>query len=79
MMLQERQPKQGLMEFVYLEDLIPEDHLLRKIKKHIKFDFIREKTQHLYCKNNGRPAVDPVVLFKILFIANPDFSQTCRL
>jgi transposase len=43
MMLQERQPKQGLMEFVYLEDLIPEDHLLRKIKKHIKFDFIREK------------------------------------
>jgi transposase len=67
-MLQEHQPKQGEMEFVYLEDLIPQDHLLRKIKKHIKFDFIREKTKHLYCENNGRPAIDPVVLFKMLFI-----------
>ncbi len=48
--------------------MVPENHLLRKINKFIDFSFIREKTQHLYCENNGRPAIDPIVLFKMLFI-----------
>ncbi len=53
---------------VTLEQLVPKDHLLRLIDAHIRFDFIREQTAHLYCANNGRPAIDPVVLFKMLFI-----------
>lgn len=53
---------------VTLEELIPKDHLLRKIDHHIDFSFIRDEVQHLYCENNGRPAVDPVELFKMLFI-----------
>lgn len=56
------------MEFVCLEDLVPQNHILRKINKVIDFEFIRERTEHLYCKDNGRPAVDPVVLFKMLFL-----------
>lgn len=32
------------------------------------FEFIREKVAHLYCADNGRPALDPVVMFKLLFI-----------
>lgn len=67
-MLKKSVPKQQEIEFVFIEDLIPKDHLLRKINKAIDFSFIREKTQHLYCDNNGRPAVDPEVLFKMLFI-----------
>jgi len=42
--------------------------LLRKIDKAIDFGFIREKVRSLYCADNGRPAIDPVVLFKMLFI-----------
>lgn len=56
------------MEFVSIEQLVPRDHLLRKIHKTISFEFIREKVEGLYCPDNGRPAIDPVVLFKMLFI-----------
>ena len=56
------------MEFVCIEELVPKDHLLRKIDKVIDFEFIRDKVKDLYCADNGRPAVDPVVLFKMLFL-----------
>jgi len=56
------------MEFVCIEELVPQDHLLRKIERAIDFDFIRDKVKALYCADNGRPAVDPVVLFKMLFL-----------
>lgn len=59
---------QQKFEFVYIEDLVPEDHILRKIDKHIDFSFITELVKDLYCPDNGRPSIDPVVLFKMLFI-----------
>lgn len=61
-------PHQYQLEMVTLEELVPSDHLLRLIDRHIPFDFIRDATAHLYCAANGRPAVDPVQLFKMLFI-----------
>ena len=66
-MIQEQNPQREL-EFVSIDGLVPEDHLLRKIDRTINFNFIREKVKDLYCKDNGRPSVDPVVLFKMLFI-----------
>jgi len=36
--------------------------------KAISFSFIFEKVKDLYCPDNGRPAVDPELLFKMLFI-----------
>ena len=56
------------MEFVSIEELVPEDHLLRKIYRQMDFGFVRKRMYPLYCEDNGRPAVDPVVLFKMLFI-----------
>lgn len=67
-MLRESDNKQIGMEFVCIEELVPKDHLLRKIDRVIDFDFIRDKVKDLYCADNGRPAVDPVVLFKMLFL-----------
>ncbi|SFM97419.1 Transposase domain, partial [Halopseudomonas pachastrellae] len=67
-MLNPPSPKQHALEMVTLEELVPADHLLRKIAQHIDFEFIRPATQHLYCADNGRPAIDPVTLFKMLFI-----------
>ena len=55
-------------EFVCLEQLVPEDHLLRVIDRHIDFSFIRDKVRQYYCEDNGRPSIDPVVLFKMIFI-----------
>ena len=53
---------------VTLDSLVPKDHLLRLIDQHLSFDFIRAECESLYCPNNGRPALDPVMLFKMLFV-----------
>lgn len=50
-----------------LEELVPEDHLVRKIKKYVDFSFIYDLTKPYYSEI-GRPAVDPVVLFMIPII-----------
>ncbi|WP_143003457.1 transposase, partial [Melghirimyces thermohalophilus] len=66
--LRSNKEKQHELEFVCIEELVPEDHLLRKVDKHIDFSFITDKVRPLYCENNGRPSIDPVVLFKMMFI-----------
>ncbi len=55
-------------ELVCIEDLVLKDHILRKIDKHIDFNFIYEKVSHLYCHDNGRPSIDPVRLFKMILL-----------
>jgi len=67
-MLPTQKEKQDEMEFVSVGELVPRDHLLRKIEGAIDFEFIRGRVKGLYCADNGRPAIDPVVLFKMLFI-----------
>lgn len=67
-MLKTPSPAQQELEMVTLEQLVPTDHLLRSIDRHIDLEFIRAETAHLYSADNGRPAVDPVVLFKMLMI-----------
>lgn len=67
-MLRAHDNKQIAMEFVSIEELVPSDHLLRKIQRVMDFEFIRDKVKDLYCADNGRPAVDPVILFKMLFL-----------
>ncbi|MFC5529676.1 IS1182 family transposase [Cohnella yongneupensis] len=67
-MLRSNRDKQQNYELVSIEDLVPADHMLRKIDKYIDFSFIDEKVRPLYCEDNGRPAIDPVVLFKMIFL-----------
>jgi len=67
-MIKRKQQRQLKMELVCLDELVPDEHILRKVNRAVDFEFIREKTAHLYCHDNGRPAVDPVILFKMLFI-----------
>lgn len=67
-MLKDPSPQQHELEMVTLEQLVPKGHLVRKIDKHIDFEFIRDEVAHLYCKDNGRPPVDPVRLFKMLIL-----------
>ena len=68
--------------FMTMEDIVPKDSLHRKIDKYIDLTFIYEKVKHLYCEDNGRPSIDPVVLFKIVFIQALDgiksMRQTCK-
>jgi len=67
-MLRKPSPQQTALEMVSLDGLVPKDHLLRKIEAVIDFSFIRDRVAGLYCPDNGRPALDPVVMFKALFV-----------
>ncbi len=61
--------KQKDIRVVSLEDLVPRDHLLRKIDIAINFDFIYEEVKDLYSATEwGKPGIDPVSLFKIVLI-----------
>ena len=67
-MLKESNGNQLKYEFVTIKNLVPENHLLRKIDKVIDFSFINEICKPYYCLDNGRPAIEPKTLFKMLFI-----------
>ena len=67
-MTQNADKKRDQMQMFCMEDLIPEDHLLRLIDKAIDWDFIYDLVEDKYCHDNGRPSMDPVMLIKIPFI-----------
>ncbi len=45
----------NLIEFVSLEEMVPQDHLLCKIDAAIDFSRIDEFVEDLCCDDNGRP------------------------
>lgn len=61
-----------------MEEIVPKDSLFRKIDKYIDFTFIYEEVKDLYSKDNGRPSIDPVVLFKLVFIQALDGIKSMR-
>ena len=67
-MFQSKKERQSEMEIVTIEELVPDNHLLRKIDQYIDFSFIPEKVRPYYSEDNGRPSLDPLVLFKMMFI-----------
>ena len=69
---------QSEIVFMTMEEMVPEDSLFRKIDKYIDFTFIYEKVKGLYSEDNGRPSVDPVVLFKLVFIQALDGIKSMR-
>ena len=62
-----RQSGQISMVILDLSELIPENHLLRKIDQVISFEFIYDLVAPYY-PANGRPSVDPVSMFKMLLV-----------
>ena len=67
-MLERGKMERGIFEIVDTESLVPTEHLLRKIDAAVDFNKIYDMVEPLYCADNGRPSVDPVVLFKMVFI-----------
>ena len=68
-MLRDRKTqRQGEYELVLLEELVPQDHFLRKVDAAVDFSFIHDMCKDLYCLDNGRPAIEPELLFKMLLL-----------
>ena len=60
------QPKP--FQYIDIEALIPQNHILRKIDKLLDLSFVRELTAQYYCHNNGRPSIDPELFFRMILI-----------
>ena len=67
-MLRKEENSRTQKEEFCVEDFVPKDHFLRKIEEAVDFSYIYELVKDLYCENNGRPGIDPVVLFKMVLI-----------
>lgn len=61
-------PQEVLFPFVDMEKLIPENHILRLIDRHVDFSFIHELVDHTYSETTGRPATNPELLVRILLL-----------
>ena len=42
-----------------LSDLIPDDHVLRRVDRVLDLSWLRAEVRDLYCEHNGRPGIDP--------------------
>jgi len=53
---------------ISLEDLVPENHLVRALDKAIDYSFIYDLVKDRYSEDTGRPSLDPVILIKLPMI-----------
>ena len=62
-MLERRKMNQDAIEIVGIDSLVPKEHLL---------------DGRLYSEDNGRPCIDPVVLFKMVLVQHPHGLPSLR-
>jgi transposase len=66
------------------EGLIENDDVFEKILEVFDFSFIYDEVEHLYCADNGRPAEDPVTLYKATLVqrlkglSDPEMEYVAR-
>ena len=53
---------------ITFDQLVPENHLVRKVVAAIDFSFIYSLVEDTHSAERGRPSIDPVVLIKMTFI-----------
>ena len=68
MMTQNSDKKREQIQLLCMDELVPEDHLLRLIDNAIDWTFIYDLVEDKYSPDFGRPSMDPVMLIKIPFI-----------
>ena len=67
-MLERGKMDRGVIELVDTESQVPQGHLVRKIDGAVDFGKLYEIVEPLYSEEEGRPSIDPVVLFKIVLL-----------
>ena len=66
-MLRENKERQNSF-YSTLYEKIPESHILKQIEKAVDFSFINDLLESSYCKHFGRPAKEPEMMMKLLFL-----------
>jgi hypothetical protein len=64
-------PKSSQLSFygdhIY-DRIIPEDHFLKQLEKAIDFSFVNDLCRDAYNPDVGRPAYEPQMMFRMLFL-----------
>lgn len=59
-----------LFQYVDVESLVPENHLLRKVDAVLDLSFVREAVAECYSASRGRPSVDPELALKMMLLGH---------
>ncbi len=51
------------------EQIVPEDHFLRRLLRAVDFEALRPLLTSAYCPDQGRPPLDPVIVLKLEVLA----------
>jgi transposase len=49
-----------------LRDLIPDDHILKRVDRVLDLSWLRAEVRDLYCQDNGRPGIDPEAAVRLM-------------
>jgi transposase len=49
-----------------LRDLIPDDHILKRVDRVLDLSWLRDEVRDLYCQDNGRPGIDPEAAVRLM-------------
>ena len=63
-----RKDKKQLSFYSVLFNKIPKDHILRKIDEAVDFSFVNDLLKDSYCEDFGRPAKEPELMMRLLFL-----------
>ena len=68
MMSKDTEKKREQVHIMSMDEMVPQDHLLRNVERAIDFSFIYDLVKEKYSEDKGRPSLDPVTLIKIVII-----------
>jgi transposase len=49
-----------------LRDLVPDDHILKRVDKVLDLTWLRDEVKDCYCADNGRPGIDPEAAVRLM-------------
>jgi transposase len=49
-----------------IEELIPDDHILKRVDRFLDLSWLSEAVKECYCADNGRPSIDPEAAVRLM-------------
>ncbi len=49
-----------------LRDLVPDDHILKRVDAILDLSWLHDEVRHCYCQDNGRPSIDPESALRLM-------------
>ncbi len=67
-MLNQKPNRPSMFQMVTIEQLVGLDYYYRKVDSVLDLSFVRDMVKHLYCLDNGRPAIEPERVMRMMLI-----------